>query len=68
MAVTFATVFVVGALAAGYITGRPAAWLAAAMGVVMLAAAVLILRRAHRAFARLDQRRQALEREIGRTA
>jgi hypothetical protein len=65
MAVTFTAVFVIGALAVA--RGRPAAYLAAMLGMVMLGAAVAMLTRAHRKFARLTQRREALERELGRT-
>ena len=63
LAVTFSSVFVVAALAAGYVAGIRAALPAAVMGAVMLAAAVFVLLRAHRAVARLERRRQALERE-----
>jgi hypothetical protein len=66
MAVTFSLVFVIGALAVGYATGAAAAFAAAAVGVVMLTAAVVLLVRAHRTFARLAERRRALERELGR--
>lgn len=65
MAVTFTTVFVAGALAVAYATGASAAYLAALLGIVMLAAAVAMLRRAHRTFARLTERREALARGLG---
>lgn len=68
MAVTFSAVFVIGSLAVGYTAGGAAPFAAAAMGIVMVAAAVALLIRAHRTFARLTERRQALERELGRSA
>jgi hypothetical protein len=64
MAVTFAAVFTIGALATAAATGAPAALAAAMTGVVMVAVAVVILRRAHRASAQLMARRDALEREL----
>jgi hypothetical protein len=64
MAVTFAAVFTIGALATAAATGATAALVAAMTGVVMVAAAVVILRRAHRASARLMARRDAIEREL----
>ena len=67
MAVTFTALFLMGALAVGYQTGGAAAYAAAAVGVVMLVGAVVILMGAHRRFARLMQRRETLERELGRT-
>ena len=68
MAVTFTTVFAAGALAVGYTTGAAAGYAAAAMGVVLIAFAVSMLVRAQREVARLAGRREALERELGRTA
>jgi hypothetical protein len=64
MAVTFTAVFVIGALAVA--RGRSAAYLAAMLGMVTLGAALAMLTRAHRRFARLTERREALERELGR--
>jgi membrane associated rhomboid family serine protease len=64
MAITFTTIFVAGALAAGITTGAPAAHAAAGLGAVMLSAAVALLLRAHRNFARLTERRLTLEREL----
>jgi hypothetical protein len=64
MAVTFAAVFTIGALAIAAATGAAAALAAAGTGVMMVAVAVVILRRAHRASARLIARRDALEREL----
>jgi len=66
MAVAFSLVFVMGALAVGYATGAAAAFTAAALGIVMLAVAVILLVHAHRTFARLSERRRTLERELGR--
>jgi hypothetical protein len=67
MAVTFTSVFMLGSLAVGYATGRPEAYKAATVGVLMLGLAVLALVRAHRAFGRLVSRRDVLERELGRS-
>ena len=61
MAVTFAVVFVVGALAVGYATGERAGYAAAGLGVVMVGAAAGALWLAHRRFARLTARRRELE-------
>ena len=68
MAVTFTSLFVWGALGLGLTTGRPEPYKAAAVGVVMLGAAAWILVHAHRSFARLTERRDLLEKEIGRRA
>lgn len=64
MAVAFTALFGIGAVVAAYTTGARAAVLAAATGIVMLAAAVVALVRAHRAVARLVARREALQREL----
>jgi hypothetical protein len=66
MAVTFTSLFVLGALLLGFTSGRSEPYKAAAFGLVMLGAAVLV--RAHRRFAQLNERRAVLEREIGRSA
>ena len=68
MAVTFTTVFLLGTLVVGYSTGRPDAYKATAVGIVLLGMAVVVLVRAKRAFARLVSRRDALARELGRSA
>lgn len=68
MAVTFTAVFLAGTLVMGYTTGRSEAYKAAAVGVLMLGMAVVVLVRAHRSFARLASRRDALERELGKGA
>jgi hypothetical protein len=67
MAVTFTSVFVLGALAAIFTAGGAAAYAAAATGVVMLGAASVLLGRAHRTFAQLTERRDVLARELGKT-
>lgn len=67
MAVTFATTFIVGALAIGYLNGGRAPYAAAAMGLGLLAGAVALLVRAHRRIGSLTARREALERELGRS-
>jgi hypothetical protein len=67
MAVTFTSVFVVGALAVARTAGGPAPLAAAAVGIVMVGSAVALLRRAHRTSARLVERRATLERELGTT-
>jgi hypothetical protein len=66
MAVTFTSVFVAGALAVGYFASMKGAYVAGALGVVMLGVAVALLIGAHRAVARLEDRRRALERGAGR--
>jgi hypothetical protein len=66
MAVTFTSVFVIGALAVGRTAGGPAPYAAAAVGMVMAGCAVALLRRAHRASARLVARRGVLARELGK--
>jgi hypothetical protein len=66
MAVTFTSVFVLGALAVGFATGLAAPFFAATLGMVMLVGAVTVLIRAHRTFAHLTERRQTLERELGK--
>jgi hypothetical protein len=68
MAVTFTSVFVAGALAAGYFASMTGAYVAGALGAVMLGVAVAMLMGAQRAVARLEARRQALERETRKRA
>ncbi len=65
MAVTFTAVFALGALLLGVTVGGTAPFAAAGLGLVMVGVAVVLLRQAHVAFARLTERRQALERELG---
>ena len=65
MAVTFTSTFAIGALAIGYSSGGKAPFAAAAMGLVLVVAAVAVLVRARRNVARLKRRRDALERELG---
>lgn len=67
MAVAFTAVFVLGALAVGFATGTPGPYAAAATGLVLLTVAIFMLARAHRQFARLTERRDTLQRELGRT-
>ena len=62
MAVACTSMFVIGALALGQVTGGRAAYTAGAAGLTMAAAAVVILVRARRAVSDLTARRDALER------
>jgi len=62
LAVTFSGVFVIGALAVGFITSTTPPFAAAALGTVMLAVAIAMLTRARRLVARLTKRRDELER------
>jgi hypothetical protein len=66
LAVVFSSVFVMGALAVGFVTASAPPFAAAALGVVMLAIAVAMLVRARRQFARLSARRAELERLLER--
>jgi hypothetical protein len=65
MAVTFTSLFVIGALAVGQTQDGLGPYVAAAVGLAMLATATVLLRRAHRTNARLIERRDALARELG---
>jgi hypothetical protein len=65
MAVAFSSTFAGGALAVGYSSGGTAPFAAAAMGLVLVAAAVMLLVRALRNVAQLTKRREALERDLG---
>jgi hypothetical protein len=67
MAVTFTSLFAIGAVAVGLTAGGSASFAAASLGVAMLAVATVLLVRAHRASARLSERRAVLERELGRS-
>ena len=67
LSVTFTAVFVVFAFVLGFTTGSSGPFAAAAVGLLMLGGAVTLLRRAHGNFARLMERRQTLERELGRS-
>ena len=62
LAVTFTAVFAAGALAIGVVTGRAAAFAAAALGAVMLCIAVGMFVRARRRLVSLAQRRDELAR------
>ena len=67
LSVAACSVFTLGALAVGVSTSKPAALLAAGTGAAMLGLAVFLLRRAHRAFALLTERRAALAQDLGRS-
>jgi membrane associated rhomboid family serine protease len=66
LAITFSTVFVIGAVFVGFATSSNAAFAAAAMGALMLAVAMTMLIRARRRFAELSTRRDELEGRVGR--
>jgi hypothetical protein len=68
LAVVFNAVFVAGALSVGLTTSKSSPFAAAGLGVVMLCVAVAIWARAKRRFAQLAQRRDDLQRLIGRKA
>jgi hypothetical protein len=68
MAVVFTTTFVAGALTLGYTNGGVAPYAAAVMGLALLAAAVALLIRAQRRVVHLTARREALERDLGKSA
>jgi hypothetical protein len=68
MAVVFTSVFLFGALGVGVTMGGSAPYAAAAMGGVLLAGAIAMLVRARREFARLTERRDALQRDLGGSA
>jgi hypothetical protein len=67
LAVLFSSVFVVGAVVIGYATARPSALAAAGLGGLMLLVALSMWIRAKRAFAQLSKRREALEKQLGRS-
>jgi len=64
LAVTFCSVFTIGAVALGFAMSSAAAFAAAAMGIAMLAVAIVLLVRARRRFASLSKRRAELERAL----
>lgn len=64
MAVTCTAAFTLAALALGYATGRPEAYKAAGVGLLMFGAALGVLAHARRAFARLTERRALLEHQL----
>ena len=66
LAVTFSSVFCVGALAMGYATSSRSAAAAAALGMLMLLMATALLIRARRSVERLSRRRDELARQLGR--
>lgn len=61
MALLFALIFTGGALATGLAAGKPAGFVAAVLGVGMVAAAVMLLVSAHRRVAALTHRLAMLE-------
>jgi len=65
LAVAFTSVFVLGSVAVGGITGAPSAFAAAALGLLMAGVAAWLLIRARRQFAQLSRRRLELERQLG---
>jgi hypothetical protein len=68
MAVVFTGAFMLGSVTIGYAAGSSASLIAAGVGLVMFAVAVILLVRAHRQVARLTARRDALEHELARSA
>ena len=68
LAVVFNAVFVAGALLVGLTTAKSSSFAAAGLGVVMLGVAVAMWARARRRFASLSNRRDELQRLIGREA
>jgi hypothetical protein len=67
LAVGFSSVFVLGAVLAGYVNARASGLVAAAIGLVMLLVAIWILDRAKGRFELLSQRRDELERQLARS-
>jgi len=65
MAISFCGLFLVGAAGVAVASGQPAAWGAAATGVLMLGIAVWVWRRAVRDVRVLTARRDTLARELG---
>ncbi|WP_422058577.1 hypothetical protein [Sphingomonas sp.] len=68
MAVAFTSVFSLGALAIGIGSGMPVGFVAAAMGVAMIGAALVVLSRARRRLATLTAKRRALETQLAEGA
>ena len=66
MAVGFSVVFCVGALAVGYAASSRSAFVAAAMGALMIVIATGMLVRARRSVEQLSKRRDELEQQLGR--
>jgi len=64
MAVAFTSLLLLGALSLAFMQPGPKAYAVVAVGAGLLASAVALLWQSHRAFNRLLQRRQALEREL----
>jgi len=66
MSVAFTALFLAGAIVAVFMSGKAAAFVAAATGAVMFAIALRVLAGARRRFVELAARRDALERELAR--
>ena len=66
MAVGFSVLFCAGALAVGYATSSRSAFVAAAMGALMIVIATGMLVRARRRVAELSKWRDELEQQLGR--
>jgi hypothetical protein len=66
LAVAFTSVFVLGAVLVAATTGKSSLFSAAALGLVMFAVALTLLMRAKRQFAQLTNRRDELQRLLGR--
>ncbi|WP_439538982.1 hypothetical protein [Sphingomonas sp.] len=64
IAVAFTSVFTLGALAIGIGSGIPVGFAAAAIGLAMVGAALVLLGRARRRLAALTAKRQALETQL----
>lgn len=64
MAVSFTSVFTLGALAIGVGSELPVGFVAAAMGLAMIGAALVLLSRAQRRLAALTAKRRALEMQM----
>jgi hypothetical protein len=65
LSITFSAVFAAGMAALGLGTGLTGPWAGAGVGLLMLAVALLNLRRAMRRVVALTARREALARELG---
>ena len=68
IALTATTVFALGAAAIGAATGAAAAWFAAGLGIVLVAAAIALLARAKRDLTMLQLRRAELEARLAEAA
>lgn len=68
MAVAFTSVFTLGALAIGIGSGMATGFVAAAMGLALVGAALVLLGRARRRLAALTAKRRALETQLAERA